>query len=260
LHAIALPLLTPPLQPEVTTNINATKTNSPQQTPQVSMLPPEKPKSSLKAGKFFPVRATTPPPCQAEVTDKDPDVDEDEDDPGIYSRTIDGVRDRTHLIIASFIKTNDKIRDQLVTNFNYFYELMHANINGLQIHPLNTDKSLPILTSPKDKNIPTTGTKIRDYFYIQNNFSLIPGTQNKPKAPPQKVDADGRFQFDENRQYNGPDRIMGVMSVSALGNVKQAIGDLLIELEGDAHQIKYKPTQRKNSKAEKMLPGVPAGL
>jgi hypothetical protein len=146
--------------------------------------------SPLKAGRFFPVHATTPPPRQAEVTNKDPDVDEDEDYPGIYSHTIDGVRDRTHLIIASFIKTNDKIQDKLVTNFNYFYELMHANIDGLQIHPLNTDKSLPILTSPKDKNIPTTGTKIRDYFYIQNNFSLIPGMQNKPKAPPQKVDAD----------------------------------------------------------------------
>jgi hypothetical protein len=26
------------------------------------------------------------------------------------------------------------------------------------------------------------------------------------------------------------------------------------------HQIGYKPTQRKNSKAEKMFPGVPAGL
>jgi hypothetical protein len=194
------------------------------------------------------------------VTNKDPDVDEDEDDPGIYSRTIDGVRDETHLIITSFIKTNDKIQDQLVTNFNYFYELMHANINGLQIHPLKTDKSLPILTSPIDKNIPTTGTKVRDYFYIQNNFSLIPGMQNKPKAPPQKVDADGRFQFNENRQYNGQDRITGVMLVSAPGNVKQAIGDLLIELEGDAHQIKYKPTQRKNSKAEKMFPGVPTGL
>jgi hypothetical protein len=65
----------------------------------------------------------------------------------------------------------------------YFSELMHANIDGLQIHPLSTEKSLPILTSPKDKRIPTTGTKARDYFYIQNNFSLIPGTQNKPKAP-----------------------------------------------------------------------------
>jgi hypothetical protein len=47
---------------------------------------------------------------------------------------------------------------------------------------------------------------------------------------------------------------------STLGNVKQAIGDLLIELKGDAYQIRYKPTQQKNSKAEKMFPGVPAGL
>ncbi len=53
---------------------------------------------------------------------------------------------------------------------------------------------------------------------------------------------DGRFQFDKNCQYDGPNRITGVMSVSAFGNVKQAIGDLLIELEEEAHQIKYKPT------------------
>ena len=88
---------------------------------------------------------------------------------------------------------------------------MHANIDGLQIHPLNTDKSLPILTSPTNKNIPTTGNKVRDYFYIQNSFSLIPGMRNKPKAPLQKVGDDGRFQFNENHQYDGPDRITGVM-------------------------------------------------
>jgi hypothetical protein len=116
------------------------------------------------------------------------------------------------------------------------------------------------LTSPTNKNIPTTGTKVRDYFYIQNSFSFIPVTRNKPKAPPQKVGNGRRFQFNENHQYDGPDRATRVMSVSDPGNVKQAIGDFLIELEGDAHQIKYKPTQRKNSKAEKMFPGVPSGL
>ncbi len=157
--------------------------------PRDSMFPPDKPKSSLKAGKFFPVCSSILPPCQKESTKTN--LDDNKDDPGIYSCNINGVGDGTHLIIASFIKTNDKIRDQLMKIFMYFSELMHANINGLQIHPLSTEKSLPILTSPKDKNIPTTGTKVRDYFYIQNNFSLIPGTQNKPKAPPQKVDADG---------------------------------------------------------------------
>ena len=113
---------------------------------------------------------------------------------------------------------------------------MHANIDGLKIHPISTKKPLPILTSPKDKNIPTTGNKIRDYFFIQNQYFLVPGTWNKPKASPQKVDSVGHFQFDENRQYDGPDRITGIMLISAPGNVKQAIGNLLIELEGDAHQ------------------------
>jgi hypothetical protein len=97
----------------------------------------------LTAGKFFPAHSTTPPPQQAEVIIIDPDGNEDANDPGIYNHTIDGVGDGTHLLIASFIKTNDKIWDQLVTNFGYFSELMHANIDGLQIHPLNTDKSLP---------------------------------------------------------------------------------------------------------------------
>jgi hypothetical protein len=50
------------------------------------------------------------------------------------------------------------------------------------------------------------------------------------------------------------------MLISASGNVNQAIGDLLIELKGDAHQIWYKPTKQKNSKAERMFPGIPSGL
>ncbi len=125
---------------------------------------------------------------------------------------------------------------------------------------MNTEKKLPILTSASDKNIPTTSTKIWDYFFIQNEFSLIPGTQNKPKVPPQKVDSNGHLQFDETRVYDGPNKITGIMSISALCNVRQAIGNLLIELEGGVHQIRYKPTQHKNSKAEKMFQGDPAGL
>jgi hypothetical protein len=116
---------------------------------------------------------------------------------------------------------------------------MHANIDGLKIHPISTNKPLPILTSPKDKNIPTTGNKIRDNFFIEPVL-ICPQNSEQTKASPQKVDSDGRFQFDENCQYNGPDRMTGIMLISALGNVKQAIGDLLIELEGDAHQIQYK--------------------
>jgi hypothetical protein len=137
---------------------------------------------------------------------------------------------------------------------------MNANIDGIKFNPLITKKALPILTSSADKNFPTTGTKIRDYFHVQNKFSVTPGTRNKPKVPPQKVDSDGQFQFDENRVYNGPDRITGNMLISALCSVKQAISNLLIELEGDVHQICYKPTQQKNSKVEKIFPGVPAIL
>ncbi len=137
---------------------------------------------------------------------------------------------------------------------------MCANINGVKFHPLSTERSLPILNSSMDEHYPTTGTKIRDHFHVQNEYSLIPGTRNKPKVPPQKVDADGRFQFDKNRVYDGPDRITRIMLISAPCNVKQAVSNLLIELEGDVHQIRYKPIQWKNNKAEKIFPGVMAML
>jgi hypothetical protein len=100
---------------------------------QDAMTPPNKPKPSLKAGKFLPARSTTPPFCQAEANTIDPDDKDDDDDPGIYNHTVEGVGDGMHLIIASFIKTNDKIWDQLVMNLGYFSELMHVNIDELQI-------------------------------------------------------------------------------------------------------------------------------
>ncbi len=127
------------------------------------MTPPKRPKPLLKAGKFLPTRQTLPPFRQADATAIDLD-DKDDNDHGIYNHTVEGVGDGTHLIIASFIKTSDKIRDQLVTNFLYFSELMHANIDELNIHPLNTEKFLPILTSPTNKNNPSAGTNVRDYF------------------------------------------------------------------------------------------------
>jgi hypothetical protein len=116
------------------------------------------------------------------------------------------------------------------------------------------------LTSAKDATIPTNWHQDQGLFFTQNKSSLVPGTRNKPKNPPQKVDADGCFQIDENQQFDGPDRIIGIMSISALSNVEEAINNLLIELEGNAHQIQYKPSQWKNSKAKQMFPGIPAGL
>jgi hypothetical protein len=220
--------------------------------------PPTRPKASLKPSKFYPVFAEQTPPRQADARMED--GDDDGSEPGVYSTLDEGVGDGTHFITASFVKTSEKIKDQLLTQVRYFMDLMCANIDGVKFHPVSTERSLPILKSSADKDYPTTGTKIRDYFHVQNEYSLIPGTRNKPKVPPQKVDADGRFQFDENRVYDGPDRITGIMLISAPCNVKQSISNLLIELEGDVHQIRYKPTQRKNSKAEKMFPGVPAVL
>ncbi len=129
--------------------------------------PPDKPKTALKVGKFFPVFSNSTPPWH----DNDADNGEEEDgyEPGIYSKILDGAGDGTHYITASFVTNNNKIKDQLLSHFKYFLELMCANIEGLKIHPVNTKKKLPILTSASDKNIPTTGTNIWDYSLSKMN-------------------------------------------------------------------------------------------
>jgi hypothetical protein len=77
------------------------------------ILPPTKPKASLKPRKFFPVFADQTPPCQTEICNEDDG--EEEDEPGVYSKLDKGVSDGTHYITASFVKSNNKIKDQLLT-------------------------------------------------------------------------------------------------------------------------------------------------
>ncbi len=178
----------------------------------------------------------------------------------MYSKLDEGVGDGTHYITASFVKTNDKIKDQLLTQVRYFFDLMNANIDVIKFHPVSTKRSLPILSLSADKNFPTTGTKIRDYFHVQKEFSLIPGTQNKPKVHPQKVDASGRFQFDENRVYDGPDRITGIMLISAPCNVKLAISNLLIKLEGDVLSDPLQANTAKEQQGEEDVPRSSSGI
>jgi hypothetical protein len=88
--------------------------------------PPVKPKLSLKPGKFNPAIIIKTPPRNKDSTS--PGQDDNEDEYGIYSKTIDGVGDGTRSITPSFIKTKDKIRDQLPMNFNYFSELLCTNL------------------------------------------------------------------------------------------------------------------------------------
>jgi hypothetical protein len=106
LHTASMPPKMPSPPPVV-----ATRNAPPPQVPHYPILPPGQIKSSLKSGKFHPVIASTSPSRQIKSTSPEPD--DKKDDPAICSKTIDEVGDGTHLITASFIKTNDKIRDQL---------------------------------------------------------------------------------------------------------------------------------------------------
>ena len=88
------------------------------------ILPPTKPKASLKPNKFYPVFAEQTPPCLADFHSKDDEDDVSE--PGVYTKLDEGDGDGMHYITASFVKTNKKTKDQLLMQVRYFIDLMCA--------------------------------------------------------------------------------------------------------------------------------------
>jgi hypothetical protein len=159
----------------------------------------------------------------------------------------DGEGPGPHFITMSFIKDKTKIRDQLLKALTSTVSILSANIPGVLVHCIQKDAKLPPLSSSTASNFPTSGMQARYYLFIQNAWSLQPGTRNKPKPTAPKIGKDGRQLFDENRSYDGPDRITSIMWIAADVNVKDNLLDLQMELKGEHLQIRWKPAQKKLS-------------
>ena len=94
-------------------------------------------------------------------------------------------------------------------------------------------------------------------MYVQNKWSLQPGTCNKLKLPAAKVGKNGCPFFDENCGYDGPDRITAILWITCDINAKEAIEELQMELEGEHLQIRWKQAQKKNTKNQIVTYGIP---
>jgi hypothetical protein len=71
--------------------------------------------------------------------------------------------------------------------------------------------------------------------------------------------------FDENRGYEGPDRITAdrntaVIWITASCNLKDALTTLQMELEGEQLQLHWKPAPKKKSRNQIVTYGLPPGI
>ncbi len=66
--------------------------------------------------------------------------------------------------------------------------------------------------------------------------------------------------FDENCGYKGPDCITAIMWITADCNIKDALSSIQMELDGDQLQLRWKPTQKKNSCNQIVIYGLPLGF
>ncbi len=157
---------------------------------------PPKQRSALRSTSFAPV-ATNPIPTMSNAVDADPNFFE--------GCSKDGKGPSPHLITMSFIKDKTKTWDQLLKALASTISILLANIPGVMVHCIQKDVKLPPFSSSTAGNFPTSGMQARNYLFIQNAWSLQPGTRNKPKLPAPKIGTDGRQLYDENHGYDGPD-------------------------------------------------------
>jgi hypothetical protein len=210
--------------------------------------PPMTSRSSLRTSSFAPV--IVPSPLLANTVDVDPDFFE--------GAALPGSGPGPHFITVSFIKNGkDKIKDQLLSALAATLTILSQNVPGVLIHCITKGTKLAPLDTTSASHFPTTGVGACNFMYVQNKWSLQPGTRNKIKLPAAKIGKDGRPLFDENRGYDGPDRITAVLWITCDVNAKEAIDELQMELEGEHLQIRWKPAQKKNTKNQIVIYGIP---
>ena len=213
-----------------------------------AISPPRTGRSSLRTSSFAPV--IVPSPLLANTVDVDPDFFE--------GAALPGSGPGPHFITVSFIKNGkDKIKDQLLSALAATLTILSQNVPGVLIHCITKGTKIAPLDTTSATHFPTTGVGACNFMYVQNKWSLQPGTRNKIKLPAAKIGKDGRPLFDENRGYDGPDRIIAVLWITCDVNAKEAIDDLQMELEGEHLQIRWKQAQKKNTKNQIVIYGIP---
>jgi hypothetical protein len=213
--------------------------------------PPCRQAPALRSSSFASVKSNT-------ITSMDNAFDVD---PAFFEGTAqDGKGPGPHFITMLFIKDTSRIRNQLLKALTSTVSILTKNLPNALIHCIQKNVKLPPLSSVSDASFPTTRMQARNYLFVQNQWSLTPGMRNRAKLPAPKVGKDGCQLFDKNRGYKGPDRITAVMWVMASCNVKDALTSLQMELEGKQLQIRWKPTQKKNSRNQIVIYSLPPGF
>jgi len=118
----------------------------------------------------------------------------------------------------------------------------------------------PVTSSDEDGNFPDTGAGVLNYVHVGNTFSLRPNNNPNSNNNKGKKKKKGRHNFDDNAEFDGPDRIYGVLLVDTPANSMELCNMVAMELEGSGVMVNFKRVQRKVTATTVAIPGLPLGL
>ena len=123
-----------------------------------------------------------------------------------------------------------RVADQLLPALGPTVKLSAASVKGFKLHPHDHNPNLPEVTSDKPEgNFPLTGGACQQYVHFPMEWQLA-AAKAKTFRPP-KAASEHRYD-DEAGEYNGPERVSGVIVVSADGDVKKMVQRMRLDLEG----------------------------
>ena len=152
----------------------------------------------------------------------------------------------------------ERVADQLLSALGTTVKLSAASVKGFKLHPHDHNPNLPEVTSDKPEgNFPLTGGACQQYVHFPMEWQLA-AAKAKTVRPP-KAASEHRYD-DEAGEYNGPERVSGVIVVSADGDVKKMVQRMRLDLEGTGIAIWWKDVQMKDTVNAIQIPCVVHGF
>ena len=136
--------------------------------------------------------------------------------------------------------------DQLLAALGTTVRLCAASVKEFKLHPHDLNPKLPAITyEAPEGNFPETGGACQQYVFFPMEWQLGPAKEKKIR--PAKVSE--HKHDDEAGEYNGPERLSGVIVVSADGDVKKMVQRTRLDLEGTGISLWWKEVQMKKTRS-----------
>ncbi len=149
------------------------------------------------------------------------------------------------LVCIDSIEDKDS-RGTMLLGMSSILEIFPLTIAGFELHPLDPNSTLPVLTSNSIKEgFPQMALLMFKYFHVKNKMNLQGASQSLAVVTTAPLN-----RFDDDMEYKPSNMLWGTIKVRADENVKEAAEALKWDFNKTGIQVRWNPHQLADSGAQ----------